>query len=79
MKNAEAGISSWKGGVKSLRTGGPEGGLKNFSTLGGGGCTFAGGSVPHYMLWIFQISHNCVTECMLQARFSLKLKSLITS
>ena len=39
-------------GVKSLRT---EGGVKNFRTGGGGvyclggGVTYAGGSVPHYM------------------------------
>ena len=40
------------GGVKSLRTGGRRV-LKNFRTGGvtdlGGGGTFAGGSVPHYM------------------------------
>ena len=44
MKNAEAAISSCRGGVKSLRNG-----LKNFRTGGGG--SFAGGSVPHYMPW----------------------------
>ena len=58
------------GGVKSLRTG-RRGELKDFRT---GGVIFAGGSVPHYMPWLFQISHNCVTECTMQARFLLKLK-----
>ena len=59
MKNAEAAISSRRGGVKSLRTGG---GLKKFRTWAGGGGlpilggdTFAGGggggAVPHYMPW----------------------------
>ena len=56
--------------------GGGGGGKKKFRT---GGVTFAGGSVPHNMPWLLQISHNCVTECMLQARCLLKLKSLIKS
>ena len=67
-----------RGGVKSLRTGGPAGGLKNFRTSSGG-LLLLGGSVPHYKLRLFQISHNCVTECTMQARFLLKLKSLIKS
>ena len=45
------------------------GGSKDFRA---GGVTFAGGSVPHYMPWLFQISHNCVTECTLQAKFLVK-------
>ena len=52
------------------------GGVKNFRT--GCGVTFAGegeGLVPHYMPWLFQVSHNCVTVCMLQAKFLLKLIS----
>ena len=66
------------GGSKNFDNwwGGGGGGVKKFRT---GGVTFAGGSVPHYMPWLFQISHNCVTECTLQARFLLKLKSLIKS
>ena len=64
-----------EGGVKSLRTGGG-GGVK---ILGLEGLLLLGGSVPHYIPWLFQISHNCVTECRLQARFLLKLKSLIKS
>ena len=69
MKNVEAAISSQKGS-------------KNFENWGEGrgltgGVSFAGGSVPHYMPWFFQISHNCVTECTLEARFLLKRKSLI--
>ena len=63
-----------EGGVKSLRTGLGGGGRKDFRT---GGVIFAGGSVPHYMPLFFQISHNCVSECTMQARFLLKLKSLI--
>ena len=55
-------------GVKRLRTGGE--GVIKFRT---GGVTFEGGSVPHYIPWLFQISHNCVTECTLQARFMLKV------
>ena len=50
-----------KGGVKSLRT--------------GGGLLLLGGAVPHYMTWLFQINHNCVTKCTLQAKFLLKLTS----
>ena len=64
-----------------MRTGGEGGGRggggkKKIRT---GGVPLAGESVPHYMPWIFQISHNCVTECTLQARLLLKLKSLIKS
>ena len=36
------------------------------------GGNFAGGSVPHYIPWLFQISHNCVPECTLQAKFLSK-------
>ena len=52
MKNAEAAVSSLRGRVKSLRTGG----LRHFRT---GGVTFArggGGVVPHYMPWIFSVA-----------------------
>ena len=48
--------------------------IKNFRN--GWGFTFGekgGGSVPHYMAWLFQVSHNCVTICTLQAKFLLKL------
>ena len=38
--------------------------------MGGGGVLL---SVPHYMPWLFQISHICVTECTLQAKFLLKI------
>ena len=57
MKNAEAAISSRRGGVKSLRTGGE---VKKIFGLGGGitdlsgGYFCWGGSVPHYMPWKFQ-------------------------
>ena len=41
------------------------------------GVTFAwrggGVSLPHYLPWLFHISHNCVTECTMQAKFLLKL------
>ena len=68
MKNAEAAISSRSRGVKSLRTGR---GATNF--FGGEGVILLGGvSVPHYIPWLFEISHNCVTECTLQAKFLLK-------
>ena len=78
MKNGEAAISSQRGSKKfeNWRGDGGGGGNKKFRTAG---VTFAGGAVPHYMPWIFQISHNCVTECTLQARLLLKLKSLIKS
>ena len=47
-------------------------GVKNFRT--GWGVTFAGErGLAHYMPWLFQIRHNCVTVCMLQAKFLLKL------
>ena len=49
------------------------GGVKNFRTGWGGTFAGKGGSVPHYMSWLFQISHNSVTECTLQAKFLLKL------
>ena len=80
MKNEEAAISSRRKGegreVKSLRNGG----VKNFRT-GGGRVTNMGtmllllgrGFRPLYMPWLFQVSHNCVTECTLQAIFLLKL------
>ena len=55
-----------------------EGGSKMFEDRGegyqfGGGGTFAVRLVPHYMPWFFPIGHNCVTECMLWAKFLLKL------
>ena len=63
MKNAEAAISSWRAGVKSLRAVGA-GGVKNFRA---GGVTFAGGSVPHYMpciLTYVQVSGSPMTTCI---------------
>ena len=59
MKNTEGSIPSLRGAVKGLRTGG----LKNFRTGGEGyqfegGVLLLGGSVPHYVSWLFQISHN---------------------
>ena len=69
MKNAEAAISSRSREVKRLRTG--EGATNLFFFLGGV-LLLGGVSVPHYMPWLFEISHNCVTECTLQAKFLLK-------
>ena len=57
-----------RGGSKTFENWGE--GVIKFRT---GGVTFEGGSVPHYIPWLFQISHNCVTECTLQARFMLKV------
>ena len=67
------------GGSKKFENWGWRGGRGGDKKIRTGGVTFAGESVPHYMPWLFQISHNCVTECTLQARFLLKLKSLIKS
>ena len=49
------------------------GGLPIFFFGVGGWVLLLGGmSVSHYMPWLFEISHNCVTECTLQAKFLLK-------
>ena len=81
MKNAEAVIFSWRGGgVKSLRIGaGKNLGLGGLLLWGGGGVLLLRGSVPYYMPQLFQISHNCVTECMLQVKFLLKLSNKFTA
>ena len=48
-------------------------GLPIFFGGGGGWVLLLGGMlVSHYMPWLFEISHNCVTECTLQAKFLLK-------
>ena len=50
------------GEVKTVRTGRAGGRVKNFRTGGttnlGGGCTFAGGSVPHYMPCLRHTAYN---------------------
>ena len=59
-----------EGGVKSLRIGGED---EKILELGDYPIWGVEGSVPHHMAWLFQISHNCVTECTLQVKFLLKL------